>query len=85
MLNCAYGLTAFVGTNFLIYLIKSQAPGWSKLAVILLGIVICSNILATVMPGLISELWGFEIPKVTALSIGLWFCLGLGIAVGIAA
>lgn len=84
MLQCSFGLTTFVGTNFLVYLIKSQTPGWSKVAVILLFILICANILATMMPQLISELWGFEIPKVSALSIGLWFCLGLGIAVGFA-
>jgi hypothetical protein len=84
MLNLSYGLTAFFGTNLLVYLIKSQASDLSKVAAIILGIIICSNILATIMPGLISELWGFEIPKVTALSIGLWFCLGLGITVGIA-
>lgn len=84
MLNFSFGLTALVSTNFFVYLIKSQAQGLSKVAAILLGIIFCSNIFVTLMPGLISELWGLEIPKISALSIGLWFCLGLGIAVGIA-
>lgn len=75
-------LTAIAFINHLTYLIKTQAPGWSMIGIVLLAIITCGNILATVMPGIICELWSLEIPKVSAHSFGLWFCLTVGIIVG---
>ena len=82
MLQFSLAAMALYSVNFLTYLIKTQS-GVSKVAVVILGIVILANLVATVVPTLISELWGVEPPKVTAHSFGLWFCLACGITVGI--
>lgn len=82
MLQFSLGIMALFSANFLAYLIKTQSD-ISKVAVVILGITMLANLVATVVPTLISELWGIEPSKVTAHSFGLWFCLACGIAVGI--
>jgi len=83
MFPLALGLTVLVSTNFLIYAIKSQLLA-ANIGIIILGLVICSNLLATLMPTLFSELWSFPANKVIAYSIGFWFCITCGLIVGIA-
>ena len=82
MLQISMSLTALTLINFLTYLIKSQSE-ISKVALVLLFLVICINLVATLMPTLICELWGLTVSKVTANSLGLWFWIGAGIVIGI--
>lgn len=84
MLPFTLTLTAIAVINKLTYLVKTQASGWSTIGIVLLAIIICGNILTTVMPNIICVLWSIERAKVSAHSYGLWFCLTVGIICGIA-
>ena len=82
MLQTSLGITALALTNFLVYLVKSQSQ-FSIVAGVILFLMVCINLVATLMPTLICELWSVALSKVTANALGMWFCIGFGIVIGI--
>ena len=83
MFPLSLGFTALVTTHFLVYTIKCRSLG-TDVAIVLLMVIIGTNILATIMPSLFSELWGFRVKKVIAYSMIFWFSIACGIIIGLA-
>lgn len=82
MLQTISGFATVFTVNLLVYWIKTQS-GFSKISVILLGLSILINLMATVMPTWFSELWGFKVKKVIAYAVGFWFCFTVGTILGV--
>jgi hypothetical protein len=84
MLQTISGFATVFTVNLLVYWVKTQS-GFSKISMILLGLAILINLMATVMPTWFTELWGFKTRKVIAYTVGFWFCFTIGAILGVSA
>jgi hypothetical protein len=82
MLQTISGFATVIVINLLVYWIKTQSE-FSKISVILLGLAILVNLMATVMPSWFYELWGLKTRKVIAYAVGFWFCFAIGVVLGV--
>ena len=82
MIQAIAGILTVFTVNLLVYWIKTQS-GFSLISIVLLGLAILTNLMATMMPTLLFELWGFKARKVMAYAIGFWFCFAIGVVLGV--